>query len=399
MPDTTPATGGLAGPLSRSLSGVRVVAFEQAVAAPLCTRHLADLGADVIKVERVGAGDFARAYDGVVHGNSAHFTWLNRGKRSVAIDLAAADGRHIARRLAQSADVVVSNLGPGVFIRRIATPGELPAEAILCEITGYAHDGPWAERKAYDLLVQGELGVTMATGTPEAPAKPAISIADLAAGMYALSSVLAALRSRERDGKGAHLHVALSEVVAEWMSPFLLTAKYAGYEAPRTGLRHSSIAPYGAFGTADGSLINIAVQNHGQWQRLCVTVLRRPDLITDPRFADNATRFGHRDLLDQVISDILGQLPTRTVQARLDQADVPWGMVNSITAALHHPDVAAPDRWRQVNLPVGSAADVLAGPFAVPDGLEVPSAGQHTAQVLRELEQSGTEPAPSRRRT
>jgi itaconate CoA-transferase len=388
MPETAAAASGLPGPLSGSLSGVRVVAFEQAVAAPLCTRHLADLGADVIKVERQGTGDFARAYDHVVHGNSAHLTWLNRGKRSVALDLGQADGRRFARRLAQSADVVVSNLGPGVFTHRIVPAGELPASVILCEISGYAHDGPWAERKAYDLLVQGELGVTMATGTPEAPAKPAISIADLAGGMYALSSVLAALRRREHDGRGAHLHVALSEAVAEWMSPFLLTAKYGGYEAPRTGLRHSSIAPYGAFGTADGSLVNIAVQNHGQWQRLCVTVLQRPDLITDPRFADNAARFGNRDQVDQVVADILGRLPARTVQARLDQADVPWGMVNPIRSALNHPDVSAPQRWRQVRLPVGGAAEVLAGPFAVADGLEVPSVGQHTAEVLRELGQN-----------
>lgn len=377
------------GPLEGSLAGIRVVTFEQAVAAPLCSRHLADLGADVVKVERVGSGDFARSYDGIVAGTSVHFAWLNRGKRSVALDLTSDEGRRYAGELARTADVVVSNLGPGVFARRVLPPADLPSSVVLCEVSGYGHDGAWADRKAYDLLVQGEFGVTLATGTHAEPAKPAISIADLAAGMYALSSILAALRAREVTGEGAHLHVALSQAVAEWMSPFLLAAKYAGIEPPRNGMRHSSIAPYGAFAVADGGLINIAVQNSGQWVRLCESVLECPELASDPRFVDNETRFHHRDELDRIIEAILAQLPRETVCARLDRADVPWGLMNPVGDVLEHPDIATAERWRTVCVPGGETVEVLAGPFGVPDGLGIPSLGEDTDEVLAELRPTG----------
>lgn len=372
------------GALVHALAGLRVVTFEHAVAAPLCTRHLADMGADVIKVESPG-GDFARHYDNLVEGESTHFVWLNGGKRSIALDLRSVRDRQIARQLVFGADVVVSNLGPGVLRRRVVEASELPATSILCEITGYAPDGPYADRKAFDLLVQGELGVTMSTGTPEHPAKPAVSLADLAAGSYALSSVLAALHERDRTGRGAHLTISLSTVVAEWMSPLLLMARNGGGDPIRSGLHHSTIAPYGAYQAGDRHLLNVAVQNEQQWHRLVEQVLADVSLLNDPRFATNERRVANRVALDAAIEKALDALSTDELCRRLEAADVPWGRLNTPTEALVHSDVAAPERWRRVTLPSGRTTQVVRGPLAPPDGVAVPRVGQHTAEILAEL--------------
>jgi len=361
-----------------------VVTFEHAVAAPLCTRHLADMGAEVLKVEPPG-GDFARRYDDLIEGESTHFVWLNAGKRSIALDVRTANGREVARRLVFGADVVVSNLGPTVLARRVFEPNELPKTTILCEITGYEPDGDFAHRKAFDLLIQGELGVSMSTGTEDQPAKPSVSLADLSAGSYALSSILASLYERTKSGLGAHLTVALSTAVAEWMSPLLLMARHGGGDPIRSGLHHSTIAPYGDYRTDDGRLVNIAVQNDDQWRRLIEGVVGRPDLLVDDRFRTNGNRVLNRVSLDRILAPALEALSADALTALLDQFDVPWGLLNSPTQALDHPDLRSPGRWRQVTMPSGETCETLRGPLRGLDGRAVPGLGQHTESILAEL--------------
>lgn len=371
-------------PLQRSLVGIRVVTFEHAVAAPICTRHLADLGADVVKVESP-AGDFARRYDDLVDGESTHFVWLNAGKRSVSLDLRTSAGQEIARRLVLGADVVVANLAPGVLSRRVLPLDQFPESTVVCEITGYEPDGDYGDRKAFDLIVQGELGVTMSTGTEDHPAKPGVSLADLAAGTYALVGVLGALYQRARTGVGAHLHVSLSTAVAEWMSPLLLAAANGGADPPRAGLSHQTIAPYGAFVTGDGHLLNIAVQNDDQWHRFVAGVLGRPELADDERFRTNTLRVANRDELNDVLTSTLREVSAGDLERRLEAADVPWGRLNAPTQVLGHPDVAADQRWRTVVLPNRRTSRVLAGPFPGPDDRALPGVGEHTAEVMADL--------------
>jgi itaconate CoA-transferase len=375
---------------SLPLAGLRVIALEQAVAAPLCSRHLADLGADVIKVERVDGGDFARGYDGFVHGMSSHFVWLNRGKRSVALDVKDARGRAALLALTDTADVLVSNLGAGA-LERIVTDEELAARnprLIRCAISGYGPSGPYADRKAYDLIVQGEAGVTANTGEPGHPAKPGVSLADLGGGIYAVAGILAALHARERTGRGEQVHIAMLDVLVEWMSPLLLAYREAGIDLPPAGTRHATITPYGPFTASDGITVNIAVQNDRQWQSLCA-VLGLAELAGDARVGHNAGRLAHRDLVEGAVAAATAGRDSASLTAALDAAGVPCGLLNDVAGVAAHPQLAAGDRWIPARLPDGELAAVPAPPFRLgADGErpalrdEVPGLGADTRAVL-----------------
>ena len=373
------------------LAGVRVVAVEQAVAAPLCSRHLADLGADVIKVERPDEGDFARHYDSAVHGWSSHFVWLNHGKRSVTLDLKSNAGAAALRDLLAHADVLLSNLAPGAF-ERILPDVELAASnprLVRCHISGYGTGGPYAMRKAYDALVQGEAGVIRATGTEEQPAKPGVSLADVGGGTYALASILAALYQRERTGLGKRLDVALFDVLLEWMSPLLLAERYAGGAPPPAGVGHASIAPYGPCTTSDGAQVLVAVQNDGQWQRFCRQVLEDPELADAPHLATNESRVRHRIELDRTVASHVAQLPAPVLVDRLERADVPFGRLNDAADVLVHPQASANGRWSSAVLPGGPEVVVTRSPLSAPDEVpgrapaSVPSLGASTDEVAR----------------
>jgi itaconate CoA-transferase len=373
------------------LTGVRVVAWEHAVAAPLATRHLADLGADVVKVERPGGGDFARDYDSAVNGLSAHFVWLNRGKRSVVLDLKQPEGKHAFDLLLERADVFVHNQGPGAAERLGCSHAELNARnprVITCAISGYGPDGPHRDRKAYDLLLQGEAGVIALTGTPEEAAKIGISVADIASGMYAFSSVLAALYQRETTGQGAEIQISMLESLVEWLMPAAYVTEYTGRAPARSGARHGFIVPYGGYAVGDGSSVNLAVQNDGQWRRLCAIVLRRPELADDPRFVTNQLRLANREQLEPLIESLLADDTRESAEARLTQADVPFGTVNDILSVLRHPQLAARERWFDIPSPAGPLR-ALHHPLNItnlprPAGA-IPSLGEHTDEVLTEL--------------
>ena len=371
------------------LAGVRVLAIEQAVAAPLCTRHLADLGAEVIKVERPGEGDFARGYDSHVNGVSSWFVWLNGGKRSIAIDLKQQRGVEVVQRLAARADVVVQNFGPGAMERLGLSVDQLRAahpRLVACVISGYGDGGPYETRKAYDALVQGEAGVIAVTGTPEQRAKTGISAVDIAAGMYAFSSILAALYARERTGAGATIRTALFDSILEWMSPAVLGA-VAGHPPPRAGDRHASIVPYGPYRCGGGARVMLAVQNEREWRRLCDGVLRRPELADDPRFIRNELRARNRTTLEPLIEELLADVSLAESEARLEEAGIAYGRANEPAALFSHPQVAARDRLASVATP-GGEATVFRPPFNV-DGWKagggaVPAIGEHTDGILAE---------------
>jgi crotonobetainyl-CoA:carnitine CoA-transferase CaiB-like acyl-CoA transferase len=377
--------------LNAPLSGVRVLALEHAVSAPLCTRHLADLGADVIKLERPPDGDFARGWDSVVEGQSAHFVWLNRGKRSVEMDLATPAGTKLMWALLAKADVFIHNLGPGSVDKLGFGWEKLHAtwpSLISCAISGYGPDGPYSERKALDLLVQGEAGVLAVTGTADQPAKVGVSIADVGAGMYALSAILAALYDRQSTGEGRRIEISMFESLVEWMTVPMYYELYAGRAPLREGMRHNTIAPYGPFRSADGGLVNLAVQNEAQWKRLCERVLNSPDLLDDARFVSNQLRVRNRLELEPVIEGVLSRWTSPEIEARLAAADIPYGHVNSIAELVEHPQLTARRRWLEID---GEAGHVrgLVPPFNV-SGLtqgpgKVPRFGEHTAEVMAEL--------------
>lgn len=373
------------------LQGITVVAVEQAVAAPFASRQLADLGARVIKVERPGSGDFARDYDGVVKGVSGHHVWLNRSKESVTLDLKQPEGADALRRLAARADVFIHNLAPGAVARlgfgspvlRKAYP-----KLVICEISGYGSSGPYRDKKAYDLLVQSEVGVVSVTGTPDAPARVGISIADISAGMYALSGILAALVRRGQTGEGATLDVSLFDSLAEWMSFPALYTDYGGTPPPRTGARHPTIAPYGPFAAGDGKTVYIAIQNQREWTRFCEEVVERTELIEAPRFATNPARVQHREALEAIITASFSRFNAEELVRRLDAAGIANARMNSVSEFLNHPQLQTRDRWRQVDSPAGPLRALLP-PFNmegedVPMG-PVPALGQHTDAVLGEL--------------
>ena len=372
------------------LDGLLVVALEQAVAAPFATRQLADLGARVIKIERAGAGDFARGYDTSVLGQASYFVWLNRGKESVELDVKSDDGRAVMAALLARADVFVQNLAPGAAERLGLDAAGLLARhrrLICCSVSGYGPDGPYAGKKAYDLLVQCEAGLLSVTGTPDVPCKAGISVADITAGMYAYTGVLTALYERERTGRGSSFTVSLLDALGEWMTqPYLYTV-YGGREPRRTGARHASISPYGPY-QARGGEVFIGLQNEREWAVLCDRVLARSDLITDERFATNPDRVKHDDELTAIIEDVLASMTPDEVVARLDAAGIASARLRTPAEFAAHPQLAARDRWREADTP-GGPVRALLPPVTVP-GREpamgaVPALGQHTEAVLAEF--------------
>ena len=372
------------------LDGLLVVALEQAVAVPFATRQLADLGARVIKIERAGGGDFARGYDTSVLGQASYFVWLNRGKESVELDVKSDDGRAVMAALLARADVFVQNLAPGAAERLGLDAASLLARhrrLICCSVSGYGPDGPYAGKKAYDLLVQCEAGLLSVTGTPDVPCKAGISVADIAAGMYAYTGVLTALYERERTGRGSSFTVSLLDALGEWMTqPYLYTV-YGGREPRRTGARHASISPYGPY-QARGGEVFIGLQNEREWAVLCDKVLARSDLITDERFTTNPDRVKHDDELTAIIEDVLASMTPDEVVARLDAAGIASARLRTPAEFAAHPQLAARDRWRKADTP-GGPVRALLPPVTVP-GREpamgaVPALGQHTEAVLAEF--------------
>jgi len=375
---------------SLPLSGITVLSLEHAVAAPFATRQLADLGARVIKVERPGSGDFARQYDDSVNGESSYFVWLNRSKESIALDVKSEHGHRVLHELADRADVVVQNLGPGAAARLGLAAEDIRAKdprKIVVSVTGWGSTGPWADRKAYDLLVQCETGLVSLTGTPDEVAKVGVSIADIAAGMYAFSGILAALYRREITGEGAVIEVSLFEALAEWVGqPAHFTAG-AGRQPGRFGAQHATIAPYGPFEAADGRTILIAIQNEPEWARFCTTVLGRPEVAEDPRFASNTQRVANRADVNALISEVFSSHPTDELESRLTEARIAFAGVNTVSEFLDHPVLAARDRWRSVETEHGPVRALLP-PLDL--GTEVrmdpvPALGAHTAAILAEL--------------
>ena len=372
------------------LAGITVVALEQAVAAPFATRQLADLGARVIKVERPGTGDFARGYDRTVLGQASYFVWLNRGKESVQLDVKSDDGRAALAALLARADVFVQNLAPGAAGRLGLGAADLRARyprLICCSVTGYGPDGPYQDKKAYDLLIQCETGLLSVTGTPEEPCKAGISVADIAAGMYAFSGVLTALYERERTGHGSSFDVALVDALGEWMSQPVYYSVYGGQPARRTGAQHASISPYGPY-AAGGGQVFLGLQNDREWAVLCERVLGRPDLVSDERFRTNPDRVAHDAELTCIIESALAALTPDEVAARLDEAGIAHARLRTPAEFARHPQLAARHRWREVGTP-GGPVRALLPPVTVP-GREaamgaVPALGQHTAAVLAEL--------------
>lgn len=378
-------------PQSRPFDGLLVVALEQAVSAPFCTRQLSDLGADVIKVERPDGGDFARAYDADLRGVSSHFAWLNRGKRSITLDLKAPRDKRVFAKLLERADVFVHNLAPGSVERLGFGYEALSAKhprLIWCGISGYGPNGPYRDKKAYDLLVQAESGVVSLTGSTEAAAKVGVSIADIASGFYAYSSVLAALFHRERNGKGDRIDISMLECLTEWATPALYMWLGAERVPARVGIRHNSIVPYGAYACGDGS-VNFAIQNQREWRRLCETVLEDVSIADDPRFATNAERLKNRAALEPLIESIFGPLKVVEVVARLESADIANAVVNDIPAVAAHPQLGARERWVEVDSPMGPLPALLPPhnlAAAPPLMGRVPGLGEHTQEILAELE-------------
>jgi itaconate CoA-transferase len=377
------------------LAGITVVSLEQAVAAPFASRQLADLGARVIKIERPGTGDFSRHYDTKTKGLSSYFVWLNRSKESLSLNLKHPEAINVMTRLLEQADVFVQNLVPGAIDRLGLGSETLRArfpQLITCSISGYGPDGPYREKRAYDLLIQAETGVVSLTGTNESPAKVGISIADIAAGVYAYSGILTALLVREKTGQGRHLEVSLFDALGEWV---LAPAYYAydGVPPRRTGAAHAIIAPYGPYPTGDKGTVFIAIHNEFEWDRFCRQVLAAPDLVEDPRFTDNPARVEHRTELDGLIETVFETYTTTDLIERLDAAEIAWGQQRGVEDFVHHPQRQARDRFDEVDSPAGPLW-VLRPPVEM-EGIEplmgsIPAAGQHTASILAEL---GYEPA------
>jgi len=372
------------------LDGITVVAVEQAVAAPFATRQLADLGARVIKIERPGVGDFARGYDSMVKGMSSHFVWLNRTKESLTLDLKRPEAIEILRGLLTRADVFIHNLAPGAMARlgfgSETVRSEYP-RAIVCEISGYGSTGPYRDKKAYDLLVQSEAGMLAITGTEDQPAKVGISVADISAGMYAFSGVLAALLRRQKTGEGSALEVSLFESLGEWMSYPVYYAS-GGAAPPRSGARHAVIAPYGPYAAGDGKIVYLGLQNEREWGRFCAEALGRPEVAIDPRFSSNPQRVKHRDELDALITNAFSGLTADEVIERLESAQIANARMNTVEEFIDHPQLTARNRWTEVASPAGPVR-VLVPPFNF-DNMEmpmgaIPAVGEHTDTILGEL--------------
>ncbi len=375
----------------RPLDGITVVSLEHAIAAPFCTRQLADLGARVIKIERLGEGDFARHYDDRVAGMSSHFVWVNRSKESVALDLKTPAANEVMDRLLARADVFVQNLAPGAAARMglsAAALRERFPRLIVCDISGYGNDGPYRDRKAYDLLIQAESGFLSVTGTAEETVKAGASVADIAAGMYAYSSVLSALLLRERTGEGSHIDVSMLESLAEWMGYPMYYAYQDAPPPPRAGAAHSTIFPYGPFLAGDGRTVMLGLQNEREWVAFCEVVMQDAALATDARFTSNARRSERREELRALILACFATLTAAEVRARLDRAQIANADVNTMHDLWRHPQLAARTRWADVDTPAGPVPALK--PPGRNDRFEhrmdpIPAVGEHTDAVLREL--------------
>ena len=375
----------------RPLDGITVVSLEHAIAAPFCTRQLADLGARVIKVERPGSGDFARAYDARVKGLSSHFVWTNRSKESLTLDLKQPAALGLLAQLLAKADVLVQNLAPGAAARMglsFEALSPIHPRLIVCDISGYGDDGPYRDKKAYDLLIQSEAGLLSVTGTPEEPAKAGNSMADIAAAMYGYSGILSALLLRARTGCGSHIDVSMLESLSEWMGYPLYYAYDGAPPPPRAAASHASIYPYGPFQAGDGGTVMLGLQNEREWKAFCAVVLLEPALAFDPRFASNASRNEHREPLTAIILESFGKLGVEQVVARLDQAGIANARMNDMADVWAHPQLQARARWQSVGSPVGEI------PALLPPGRSnafdyrmdpIPAVGQHTEAILREL--------------
>jgi len=377
--------------MKRPLEGVTVVGLEQVIAGPFCTRQLAELGARVIKIERPGGGDAARGYDRTVKGLSSHFVWVNRSKESLALDVKHPDAKPILEKLIQKADVFVQNLAPGAAERLGLGAAELRAkhpELIWCGISGYGPAGPYAEKKAYDLLVQCETGLLAVTGTPGQPAKAGIPVADIAAGMYAFSSILAALYRKAREGIGATLDITMFESLGEWMGfPANFTA-YGGEAPPRSGAHHATIVPYGPFKAGDGGTVFLSIQNEREFERFCDGVLLNSALKTDSRFSNGPARLRNRDAMHEEIHRIFAKLSSAQVIERLEKAQIANAKLNTMQEFWDHPQLEARDRWREVGSPAGPIR-AMRPPFNM-DRFEprmgaVPALGEHSRAVLSDL--------------
>jgi len=373
------------------LDGLLVVSVEQAIAAPFASRQLADLGARVIKIERPGVGDFARAYDHTVRGLASHFVWTNRSKESLTLDLKRPEALDVLRRLVSRADVFLHNLAPGAMGRLgfgAAMLREEHPRLVVCEISGYGTSGPYRDKKAYDLLVQSEAGLVSITGTPETPSKVGISIADIAAGMYAFSSILAALVRRAKTGTGALLDISMLDALSEWMGYPAYYAGYGGTPLPRTGARHAAIAPYGPYVAGDGHVVYLGLQNEREWARFCADVLDRPALVSDPRFSSNALRVEHHAELEKIIVGAFADKTAQRVVDKLEAAQIANARMNTVDEFLEHPQLAARGKWQQVDSPVGPLR-ALVPPYGF-DDVEpkmgrIPALGEHTGKILGEL--------------
>ena len=375
----------------KPLDGVTVVSLEHAIAAPFCTRQLADLGARVIKVERPEVGDFARAYDTRVKGEASHFVWTNRSKESITLDLKQPEAVDVLMQLLADADVLVQNLAPGASARMGLSFEALRArypKLIVCDISGYGADGPYRDKKAYDLLIQSEAGFLSITGTPETPSKSGNSIADIAAGMYAYTNILSALILRGRTGEGSHIDISMLEALGEWMG-FPMYYAFEGQTPPaRSGASHAAIYQYGPFQAGDGSAIVLGLQNEREWKLFCETVMQDAALATDPRFDSNAHRHENRTELKAIIDACFAKLTTAEVCERLDQAPIANARMNDMEGLWAHPQLAARQRWQTVGSPAGDI------PALLPPGKNsaftyrmdpIPQLGEHTEAILKSL--------------
>ena len=378
----------------RPLDGITVIALEHAVAAPFATRQLADLGARVIKIERPKVGDFARGYDETVKGMSSHFVWLNRSKESLTLDLKQSRATPILERLLERADVMIQNLAPGAA-RRLGLGAESLLQKyprlIVCDVSGYGDNGPYASRKAYDLLVQAEADVLSITGTVDTPSKVGISIADIATGMYAYSGILTALYQREKSGKGTRVEVTMLEALTEWMGYPLYYTHFGGIAPARTGPDHATIVPYGRYETGDGKSIMLGIQNEPEWVVFCEKVLLQPELAQDPCYSSNTKRAAKRSEINALITEVFATLTTEQVIERLDASGIANARINTPDEVWEHPQMKNRDRWREMDSPVGLLATWLP-PVTMPDFEAridpVPALGEHTERILSELSYS-----------
>lgn len=376
------------------LQGITVVSLEQAIAAPFATRQLADLGARIIKVERP-EGDFARGYDKTVNGLSSHFVWTNRSKESLTLDLKKEEGKRILHKLLAKADVFVQNLAPGAAERLGFGPEELRRlypRLIVCGISGYGSDGPYRDKKAYDLLIQCEAGLVSITGTEDTPCKTGISVADIAAGMYAYTGILTALYMREKTGRGTAMEVSMLEALSEWMGYPMYYTAYGGKEVPRTGANHATIFPYGPFPTGDGRMVFFSIQNEREWEQFCEIVMDDPQLARDERFQGNANRHAHREELTRIINNRLARLTAEQLISLLEEAKIANANLNTVRQMFDHPQLKARDRWREVDTPAGKVRALLP-PVTMDDAgvvmNPVPAVGEHTEAILREIGYDG----------